>query len=119
MKPESLSLLRDRALTACRGWGGYIPAEMTGQQECSTRIIGIEGWEDTKPEVIPTAGNPHHQDLGVREGTRNGNRSLIMMALGILTALLLYISKLLTVSSDTEVVSRSELRQHQELEDGG
>jgi hypothetical protein len=120
MKPESLILLRDRALTVCRGWNdrtlGWIPS----QKEYTTRIIGIEGWERPEQNVSLLTKVSHHEkqsEKNVREDMKSGDRSLTMMALGILIALLLYISKLLMLSSTSEVIFHGG--QHQEPGEAG
>jgi hypothetical protein len=117
MKPEALSMLRDRAISACRGWGDQTSGWMSDKREYTTRNIGIEGWENSKPRVTQEAETPQSDKpsgMTAREGMRNGDRSLTLMSLGILIALLLYISKLLTISSTTEVVPYGSPRQYQE-----
>jgi len=117
MKPESLTLLRDRALLVCRGWSDRTLGGIPHQKEYTTRIIGIEGWERPEQKVNPLMRGSHYEkqsEKTVREDMKSGDRSLAIMALGILLALLLYTSKLLMMPLTTEVVLHANPKQHQE-----
>jgi len=119
MKPETLSLLRDRALAACRGWGSQTVSWTPGHGEHTIRIMGMEEWKSSKPKATPITDTPRRKDTNgkvMREGMRSKDQSLTMMALGILVALLLYLSNLLTISPATEVIPYNGSRQLREPE---
>ena len=100
--PEANGMLRMRALEECdRSQRGYQPSLKERSRylggSCPAKVIGIEGWD--RPVLKKGSGRKESDASSTTLGkaveektTRETKRALVLISLGILIALLLYIS---------------------------